>query len=164
MFYKVGEIGAPAEPVRWLGIASTDTWKTVGRNFAIIVSIVTGIFIYLNIARGQTLAVENTRFLPFILILALMNSFTEEAITRLSLVTVLKGIIPNSAIYIASALLFGIPHYFGTPGGIIGSIMAAFLGWLLAKSIVETRGMFWAWFIHFLQDVIIFTALFLVYL
>jgi uncharacterized protein len=38
--------------------------------------------------------------------------------------------------------------------------LAGFLGWLLAKSIVETRGIFWAWFIHFLQDVIIFTGFF----
>jgi len=37
-----------------------------------------------------------------------------------------------------------------------------FLGWLLAKSIAETEGMFWAWFIHFLQDLIIFGGLFLV--
>jgi len=36
--------------------------------------------------------------------------------------------------------------------------MAGFLGWLLARSVVDTRGMFWAWFLHFLQDVVIFTA------
>jgi hypothetical protein len=33
---------------------------------------------------------------------------------------------------------------------------------MLAKSIAETGGTFWAWFIHFLQDVIIFPGLFLV--
>jgi len=36
------------------------------------------------------------------------------------------------------------------------------LGWLLAKSIAETERVFWAWCIHFTQDVIIFTGLFLV--
>jgi len=36
------------------------------------------------------------------------------------------------------------------------------LGWLLDKSIAETEGMFWVWFIHFSRDVIIFTGLFLV--
>jgi len=36
--------------------------------------------------------------------------------------------------------------------------MAGFLGWLLARSVVDTRGVFWAWFLHFLQDVVIFTA------
>ena len=40
--------------------------------------------------------------------------------------------------------------------------MAGFLGWLLAKSVAETQGVFWAWFIHFQQDVLIFAGLFLV--
>jgi hypothetical protein len=33
------------------------------------------------------------------------------------------------------------------------------MGWLLAKSMQETHGLFWAWFIHFLQDVWIFSFL-----
>jgi uncharacterized protein len=162
IFYSAGKLAAPAEPVRWLGIGITDTWTTIGRNFAIIITIATSIFIYFTVARGQTLESQNLRYLPFIVLFAVTNAFTEEAIARLSLVTALHGVTPNAIIYLGSALLFGIPHYFGVPGGIVGSIMAAFLGWFLSKSIVETRGIFWAWFIHFLQDVIIFTALFLV--
>lgn len=160
-FYRFGRLDAPTEPVRWLDIKSTDRWGKVGATFAVIVSLATGAFIYFNIARGQSLEPENIRFLPFILLLAAMNAFTEEAITRLSVVTALDGIVPRPAIYIVSALIFGIPHFFGLPGGIVGSLMAGFLGWLLAKSIAETEGMLWAWFIHFLQDVIIFGGLFL---
>ncbi len=161
IFYKAGTINAATSPVKLLGIKNTDSWKTVGRNRAIIISVVTAIFIYLNVARGQTLESEHVRFLPFILLFSITNAFTEEAITRLGLVTALHGRVPNAAIYVASALLFGIPHFFGVPGGVVGAIMAAFLGWLLSKSVIETRGMFWAWFIHFLQDMIIFTGLFL---
>ncbi|HSV85709.1 MAG TPA: CPBP family intramembrane glutamic endopeptidase [Levilinea sp.] len=160
-FYKLGNLGAPAEPVKWLGITSPDTWKTVGRNFAIIVSLATGIYIYFNVAQGQSLQPGNFRYLPFILLLAMMNAFTEEAITRLSVVTALDGVFPRPVIYLISAFIFGIPHFFGIPGGILGSLMAGFLGWLLAKSIAETEGMAWAWFIHFLLDVIIFGGLFL---
>lgn len=29
---------------------------------------------------------------------------------------------------------------------------------MLAKPVVETGGIFWAWFIHFLQDIVIFSA------
>jgi hypothetical protein len=36
--------------------------------------------------------------------------------------------------------------------------MAGLLGWLLAKSVLETNGIFWAWCIHFLQDIVIFSA------
>jgi hypothetical protein len=161
-FYRLGNLSAPAEPVRWLGIRPTDNWLKVGRSFALIVSLATGIFIYLNVARGETLDAGNARYLPFVLVFAAMNAFTEEAITRLSVVTSLDGLVSRPVIYIISALIFGIPHYFGVPGGIIGSLMAGFLGWLLARSVAETQGGFWAWFIHFLQDVIIFGGLFLV--
>ena len=161
-FYKMGNLSAPAEPVKWLGIKPTDNWKTVGRSFAVIVSLATGAFVYFNVARGQSLDAGNIRYLPLILIFAAMNAFTEEAITRLSVVTALDGFIRRPSIYLISAIIFGVPHFFGVPGGILGSLMAGFLGWLLAKSIAETEGMFWAWFIHFLQDVIIFGGLFLV--
>ena len=42
------------------------------------------------------------------------------------------------------------------PYGIIGVVMATLLGWFLGRSVLETRGIFWAWGIHFLQDVAIF--------
>jgi membrane protease YdiL (CAAX protease family) len=161
-FYRLGDLDAPAGPINWLGISPTDTWKTVGRSFAVIVSLATSAFIYFNVARGQSLEPGHLGLLPFVLVLSAMNAFTEEAITRLSVVTALDGIVSRPVIYIVSALLFGIPHYFGIPGGILGAFMAGFLGWLLAKSIAETEGVFWAWFIHFLQDVIIFAGLFLV--
>jgi hypothetical protein len=57
--------------------------------------------------------------------------------------------------------MFGLPHYFGTPSGVIGVLMAGFLGWLLAMSLVETQGIFLAWAIHFVQDVVIITSMIL---
>lgn len=160
IFYHLGDLRAPAQPLSALGIKTGDTWKAVGTNFAVIVSLATGLFIYLNVAQGQSLEPEHVRYLPFVLLLSALNAFTEEAITRLSVVTLLFGRVSPAVICTASALLFGIPHYFGVPGGPLGALMAGFLGWLLAKSILETRGLFWAWWIHFLLDVIIFTALF----
>jgi hypothetical protein len=51
------------------------------------------------------------------------------------------------------------PKWNAFPGASIGVLLAGFLGWILAKSMRETRGMFWAWFIHFWQDVLIFSFL-----
>jgi hypothetical protein len=34
--------------------------------------------------------------------------------------------------------------------------MAFIPGWLSGKAMLETRGFFWAWFIHFWMDVVIF--------
>jgi hypothetical protein len=57
------------------------------------------------------------------------------------------------------AVYFGIMHFYGVPYGVVGVLLAGFLGWILAKSMQETRGLFWAWFIHFWQDVWIFSFL-----
>ena len=45
--------------------------------------------------------------------------------------------------------------------GIIGVTLAGTLGFILAKSMHETNGFFWAWVIHFLQDVLIIGTMFL---
>ncbi len=55
-----------------------------------------------------------------------------------------------------SAYFFGIAHYFGTPGGIVGGLLSIFMGWVLGKGMLETRGLFWTWRIHFLSDIAIF--------
>ena len=65
-------------------------------------------------------------------------------------------------IQIISAVLFGLPHYFGNPSGFIGVVMAGVLGYVLCKATIETKGITIAWIIHFVQDVIIFTALMMI--
>jgi hypothetical protein len=37
--------------------------------------------------------------------------------------------------------------------------MTGFLGWLIARSMLETRGFTWAWFIHFFSDIPVFVFL-----
>jgi hypothetical protein len=55
-------------------------------------------------------------------------------------------------------VVFGTVHYFGIPGGPTGALMAGFLAWLATRSILDTRGIGWAWLLHFVQDVLIFTV------
>ncbi len=40
----------------------------------------------------------------------------------------------------------------------IGFLMTGFLAWVLGKAMLETKGFFWPWLIHFLPDVVIFYA------
>jgi membrane protease YdiL (CAAX protease family) len=162
VYFRRGQIDAPVEPVKLIGIGPNETWRSLGRNFAIVISIVTFAVIYVGFMQGRSLAPETVPYLPWIVVLALSNSFVEEMITRLGVISALDQLVPRQSIYLISAAIFGLVHYFGTPGGIPGVLLAGFLGWLLAKSIVETRGIFWAWFIHFLQDVIIFIGFFFV--
>ncbi len=161
-YFRRGNLSANILPEPIVGIKpkETENWFHFGRNFAIIISIVTAIVIYFQIISEGNNSIRNIlAVLPFSIVFALSNSFVEESITRLGVVVVLKDVLKDKTIPIVSALIFGTVHYWGNPGGIFGVILAGFLGWLLAKSILETKGIFWAWLIHFLQDVIIFSAL-----
>ena len=86
-----------------------------------------------------------------------MNAFSEEMTFRAALLAPLHGVVGKSQALLLTAALFGLWHYYGVPYGVVGVIMAGGLGWLLGKSMLETKGLFWAWFIHFWQDVAIFS-------
>ncbi len=157
-----GVLSAEVIPEPYVGIVPKqgENWSHIGKNFAVVVSLVTMSVIYIQILKESDVTLMNILdALPFAVSFALSNSFVEESITRLGIVVVFKDILPDKVIPLVSGTLFGSIHYFGNPGGVTGVIVAGFLGWLLCKSILETKGMFWAWFIHFLQDVIIFSAL-----
>lgn len=161
-YFRKGNMAADILPEPLVGIKPkpTENWLHFGRNIAIIISVVTAVIIYFQLVRQNGIApVSMQKVLPFSIVFALSNSFVEECITRLGVVVVLKNKISDKTIPMVSAILFGTVHYWGNPGGVAGVIVAGFLGWFLAKSILETKGIFWAWLIHFLQDVIIFSAL-----
>lgn len=96
---------------------------------------------------------------PSIILLALMNSFSEGIFFRSAIIAGLNEVLPKSPTLIISAVIFGSYHYHGSPGGIIGVIMSTLLGWYIARSVYETKGLFCGWIIHFCQDVVIFTAI-----
>jgi hypothetical protein len=161
-YFAIGNISAPVVPVPVVGIspAPNETWLQIGTNFAFIITAVTFIFIYFQLIKGKKIQKQYFHLFFWVIVFSLMNSFTEEMITRFSVIALLDTLIPLSYIYLVSAFIFGSVHYFGTPGKIPGVLLAGFLGWFLAKSIGETHGFFWAWLIHFLQDVVIITGLF----
>lgn len=155
-----GKMNAPTEKLSWLGIKPNNTWRKTTLQLLFAISIPTAVFMGLGIMNAKTHVPFSLQFVPFILLFAAMNAFTEEIIFRHFLISGLESFLPPKTIYILSGILFGIPHYFGAPGGLIGVFMAGILGYVLAKATVETRGLGVAWIIHFVQDVIIFSALF----
>lgn len=96
--------------------------------------------------------------LPLVLLFSATNAWSEEIFSRFVIVAGLYGKIKPVTICWISGILFGMPHFFGTPSGLFGVIMSGLLGWLLARSLIETKSMGWALLIHFLQDVVIFGA------
>jgi membrane protease YdiL (CAAX protease family) len=160
-FLRLGSWNAPAQEIKFLGVKAGESWARVGLTFAIVVSIATATFMYFGFSGTFTdiSAAMWVTALFLALPLSIMNSLNEELVTRWSVVEGLRGTQFFKFAPVISAAIFGTAHYFGTPGGFVGVLMAGFLGWLLSKSIQDTRGIGWAWLIHFLQDVIILTAL-----
>jgi uncharacterized protein len=162
-FLALGTVSAPAGAAAWLGLRAGEPWTHVGRNFAIILTVATAAAVYFQIVSTASLQLSLVGLVVAVLVaapFAASNAAVEEAIFRLAPVEALDGIMKPGHIAILSGALFGGLHYFGIPGGLIGVALAGFLGWLLTKSITETRGVFWAWSLHFLQDLVIFTAVF----
>ena len=157
-FFTPGNIAAPAVGVSWLGITEGESWSNIGASLSFFITLATSAFVFLQFRKSVSALKQLIPFLPWILLFSLSNSFSEEVVYRLGIIVPLFGTIDTDYILIFSAAAFGAPHLRGMPNGIVGALMAGLLGWLLAKSMIETNGMFWAWFIHFLQDVVIFSV------
>lgn len=161
-FLRPHRFSGKVTPVRWLGIRPKEGegWLQVGTSFLVIITLVTAVTVYMPVLRTGELRFSIGGVLLPALVFAVVNSFTEEVIYRFLVTGVfLQNSLPAGSAAIASGVLFGGVHYFGTPGGVPGVLLAGFLGWLLSKSIAETRGFGWAWLIHFVQDLVIFIAI-----
>ena len=158
LFLVRGNPSAPGQPTRLLlGILKEPKpWNRVVREwlpfFVIIAAIVLGIQVRPNVSQITQALI----YLPAIVIGAAINAFAEEFEFRSMLLARLEPVLgPQQAILMASAL-FGLLHYFGAPGGPFGVLLAGYLGWIAAKSMIETRGFVWAFLIHFVGDLIIY--------
>ena len=94
--------------------------------------------------------------LPLILIFAASNAFGEEILYRAPWLGALEGPLGPSQALLLTAAYFGIGHFYGVPYGVLGVGMAFIPGWLMGKAMLETRGFFWAWFIHLCMDTVVF--------
>jgi hypothetical protein len=158
-YLAVGEINAPAQPIRWMGVRQGDRWGKFGFWLTVCISLGTLAFLVIAGRPSLNIVVGVLPFLPAILLAAALNAFNEEVTYKASFLSVLEGPVGSrQALYLVAAY-FGIAHFYGVPYGVIGVLLATFLGWILAKSMQETHGLFWAWFIHFWQDVWIFCFL-----
>lgn len=154
-----GNTSAPVEPVRWLGVKQGEHWNKFGLILCFFISLGTLAFLFIAGQPSLDSLIRALPFMPVVLLAAALNALNEEMTYKASLLSVLEGPVGSQQALLMVAFYFGIGHFYGIPYGVVGVLLAAFLGWILAKSMLETRGLFWAWFIHFLQDVWIFSFL-----
>jgi len=151
-----GDLSAPAEPIRWLRVKPGDRWNTLGRDLTVFISLGTLAFLVISGQPSVDIIIRALPFLPAILLAAALNAFNEEVTYKASILSVLVEPVGSRQALRMAAAYFGIAHFYGIPYGVIGVMLAWFLGWILARSMLETRGLTWAWFIHFVQDLLIF--------
>ncbi len=158
-FLTKGQLDAPIQPVRWLGIKSGESWRTFGLIITGIASLGTMGACAYGLPLSLSLIERSLALVPAGIMFAAINAFNEETYYRATLLSTLHEVIGTKHTLLINAFFFGMAHYlYGSPPGILGFSMAAFLGWLLGKSMLETKGIGWAWIMHFVVDVIIFAA------
>ncbi len=160
-YFSIGNPYANGQELKMFGIKKGDSWLLTGLYLSIFISLATAFFMFFQLKKANVDWSLLQSGILWIILFSITNAFCEEIIYRLGIVSPLKGLLSPMSIFVVSAVLFGLPHLAGMPSGIIGAIMASLLGLVLAKSVYETDGLFWAILIHFLQDVIIFSSLYL---
>jgi membrane protease YdiL (CAAX protease family) len=155
-FLVRGQLDAPITPVKWLGFPRPESWTSFGTKWIVFLSIGMVVLLSLFGTVHRQQLVEALGLWPVILLLSALNAFNEEVTYRSALLAPLVPAVgARSALWIV-AVLFAVMHYYSAVNGVTGVLLTIFMGWMLTKAMLETRGFFWPWLLHFSQDVIIF--------
>jgi len=157
-FLVKGQLDAKAEPIRWLGLKDPASWKIFGPIVAVIGAAIMLVVLVVTNRPSTITLVRALPLLPATLLFSATNAFSEEVSYRVSLLAPLHKVVGKGHAMALTAVFFGLAHYAGgVPLATLPTVlMTAFLGWLMAKSMLETQGFFWAWFIHFVNDIAVF--------
>lgn len=155
-FLALGKLDAAANPIPLI-MTRPSSWRILGPFLSI--ALAGGLTVFMVLFGNPIVAalvVKALPLLPFVFLFAAMNAYGEEMIYRASFLAALENVVGSRYALLITATFFGIMHYFGMPYGMLGVVMSALVGWLMGKAMLETRGFFWAWCIHFCLDVAVF--------
>lgn len=159
--FSIGSLETTVNPIRFLGIGinANATWRNEIISLTFAITAITTIFVFLG-SKDKFSWRRALRVFPIIIIFALLNATGEEWLYRVALLRSTEGAISLQYASIISATVFGVAHFRGRPGGILGILISGLLGFLLSRITIETGGIATAIIIHFIQDIIIFTGWF----
>ena len=156
LFLRVGQLNAPVKPERILWFRSPLRWWHLGPLIMLVFAMAMIAFLFSNLRPNFWQLTLHWQLLPWAIATAALNAANEEFQFRCVPLAHVRNLLPLSEGVWLTAVLFGLAHYFGQPSGWLGVTMATIAGFIWAKSMVETRGMGWAFGIHFVQDLVIF--------
>lgn len=159
LFICVGNPAAPAQPIPFLGLRKPIPWTWLGPAFILVFALGLAPYLYLTVHPNFSISDRIVRAFPWSVAVAILNAASEEFQFRSVLLAHLRGVFRPAETVLLTAVFFGLGHYYGQPSGPLGVLMAGFAGWIWARSMVETRGGLWAFLIHVIQDIVIFTFL-----
>ena len=144
-FLRAGNLAAPVGPlgVRWSA-------------FAPIFAVIGALSAWLFIVWSGTDAVASWSMALIAVLMAARNAFHEELLYRNLLIGALKPHFGAIHAVAVSAFIFGVGHWNGLPAGVLGVLMTLALGLVAGIAMVQTKGMFWSWFMHFVPDCVLF--------
>jgi uncharacterized protein len=162
IFLVMGDINSMVESVKWIGQKSPSPLWRFGLVFTIVVIVAQIIMFRIPFSSASETLHHFMPIIPMILLLAAANSFSEEIIFRVAPISSVYEVVGKiNAIWMA-AILFGLSHYIGgIPSGVPGLLTTTFLGWFFGKCMLDSRGFFWPWLFHSVQDILPFTLMFL---
>lgn len=156
LFLTVGKLDAPS---RLPLLNRTIPWTSLGIALTFIVGVPVVLYLIGILRPNFQMFQRAVTLMPLILIFAAINAFAEEFVFRSVLLARLVPAVGGEQALWMTSVRWGLGHWFGMPPGPLGAVGATLLGLFLGKSMLETGGFFWAWLIHFIQDVVIFTFL-----
>ncbi len=163
-FMVKGQVDAPISPIRWLGIKEGQSWKAFTWIFGGIAALAVLVPTMIDIAPSGNRILRALALLPAALLFSAVNAFTEETYYRANILSTLYHVVGRTHTLLITLVFFGLAHWlYGSPPGIVGFAMTAFLAWVMARSMLETKGMLSPCIIHFLPDVVIFVSYALLY-
>jgi membrane protease YdiL (CAAX protease family) len=155
-FLAVGDLDAPSG-LRFGGRAIG--WARVGPIAAIVLFGLAASFVFTSVASLGDLDAALS-MLPIALVAAGLNAFAENVLYRAGPLAPLVPVVGSRHAIWMLAIWFGLGHFYGgIPSGVFAMLFVIPVGLVLAKAMVDTRGLTWSLVMHFAIDATIYVAL-----
>ncbi len=154
LYLGSGDISATAR----FPVLGRTSWRTAGPVLAVLIAGPLLLQLSVTVRPDPALASRASAVLPLALFFALVNAASEEVRFRAVPLAQLVPCLGRGQALLVAAALFGIAHYYGHPSGASGVALASIAGVLWGTAILDTKGLFWSWWTHGLQDVLILAA------
>lgn len=155
LFLTRGDLAAPS---RVPGTSRRLPWSRVGPVAILLFAVPLGVQLALTTHTHAHL-LRVAELLPLGIGFAAVNAAQEELRFRAVPLALAVPVVGGERPIWMTATTFGLAHWFGHPSGPSGVALTLIGGLVLAKAMLETRGLLWPWAIHAVQDVLIFAFL-----